>query len=262
MRRVGIGYRRQLHDWLVSDSARVDCLEVTAEHFFDDRSDALKQLAGRFPIYVHGLGLSLGTPGPLDKKILRQFAKVAEAAKADWVSEHVAFSRTEHVDLGHLNPVPTTRQSLAVLVDHAQQVAAYCQRPILLENITCDLRIGGELSECEFLNQLCDSAGCGLLLDVTNLFINSQNHQFDPAEWLREIEPDYIRQLHIVGYSHADGVYRDYHAAPLQDDLLELLQLVLEYSNVKSIILERDERLEDTSEIAAEVAKLRSFSHL
>jgi uncharacterized protein (UPF0276 family) len=259
MRRLGLGYRSALHDGIVGGAFGVNCLEITAEHFFDSGPKQLQQLAESFDIFVHGLGLSLGTPGPLDRETLRQFARVARDAKAEWISEHVAFTRTSEVDLGHLNPVPRTREALRVLVDHALEVSAYCQRPLLLENITFDLQLGGELSEPDFLNRLCEEARCQLLLDVTNLYINSKNHQFDAERWLQEIEPAYIAQLHIVGYTVVDKVYRDYHAAPMQPDLLDLLRVVLDYASVKAIVLERDAGLANTREIADELCKLQAI---
>ena len=260
MRRVGLGYRAPLHDWIVDGAPRVDCLEITAEHFFAGGQQRLADLATAFPLFVHGLGLSLGTPGPLDWKTLRQFARVASIAEAEWISEHVAFTRVSEVDLGHLNPVPLTRESLSVLVEHALEISEYCQRPLILENITFDLKVGGDLSEPDFLNQLCEKGECGLLLDVTNLFINSKNHGFDAGAWLREIVPDNIVQLHIVGYSKVADAYRDYHAAKMQQDLMDLLQIVLEYAPVKAIILERDQRLDDTQEIADEISQLQEIA--
>ncbi len=261
MRRVGLGYRGPLHDWIITQPKEVECLEITAEHFFDTGQKELKQLAEAFPLFVHGLGLSLGTPGPLDRKILRQFARVASLANAEWISEHVAFTRTDEVDLGHLNPVPKTRDTLTVLVDHARELIEYCQRPLLLENITFDLQVGGEMSEPEFLNRLCESAGCGLLLDVTNLFINSKNHQLDAIEWLHEIDAKYIQQLHMVGYTLHDGQYRDYHSARMQEDLLDLLRVVLNYAPVQAVILERDNNLDCTNEVTDELIRLNEITN-
>ena len=103
---TGIGYRPELASWIDSKPRGVDCLEITAEHFFKNDEKLLAQLANDFHLFVHGLGLSLGTPGPLDARRLVQFARVVKIANPDWISEHVAFTRTAEVDLGHLNPVP------------------------------------------------------------------------------------------------------------------------------------------------------------
>lgn len=253
---VGLGYRRELAGWIASRPPGVGCLEITAEHFFHGGTDRLPELAKDFNLFVHGLGLSLGTPGPIDAKTLEAFARVVRAANPEWISEHIAFTRTAAVDLGHLNPVPPTREVLGIVAEHAREISAYCGKPIILENITSHVRLTGDLSETDFLNELCERADCGLLLDVTNLFINSRNHAFDPLAWLREIEPRRIVQLHIVGYSRAGDRYTDSHAQPIQEELLELARAVVAHAPVKAIILERDEDFPAPAELEKEIAKL------
>jgi len=262
MRRLGIGYRHRLGQWLADDPPNVGCLEITAEHFFDGGEQVLQDLSEKCPLFVHGLGLSLGTPGPLDASTLANFAKVATAARAHWVSEHVAFTRTAEVDLGHLNPVPMNLESLAIVADHAIEIAERCSRPLILENITSDFLVSGFLTETEFLNRLCTAANCGLLLDVTNLFINSKNHGYDALAWLHEVDPKNIAQLHVVGYSRRDGRYCDHHSATIQPELMDLVQAVLEYAPVSAIILERDERLEEVEEISSELQRLQNVIEL
>lgn len=256
---IGLGYRRELAPWLQTRPAAVDCLEITAEHFFDGGETTLRQLRDRYPLYLHGLGLSLGTPEPLDEATLDRFANVARVARPVCVSEHIAFTRAGGVDLGHLNPVPRTRGSLATLAEHARRVSGRCDCPILLENIATPLDLGGEMDETGFLNELCERANCRLLLDVTNLFINSRNHGFDASGWLRRIDPARIVQLHVVGYAVRDGRHHDTHGARMQDDLLELVREVIEYAPVQSVILERDDRLDELEEIGDELVRLRSL---
>ena len=253
---IGVGYRRELSAWIDTHPPGVECLEITAEHFYGGGEERLRQLADGFHLFVHGLGLSLGTPGRLDQERLDQFARVAAVANPDWISEHVAFTRTAEVDLGHLNPVPPTREAVRILADHAREVAERCRKPLLLENITSHLRLEGELSETEFLNELCAQADCGLLLDVTNLFINSRNHGFDPIRWLREIEPARITQLHIVGYSREGQRFTDNHAQPVQEELIGLARAVVERAPVRAIVLERDADFPGGGEMAAEISKL------
>ena len=261
MRWVGVGYRREIAEWISTKPEAMDSVEITAEHFFDDGLPVLEWLRQNYVTFVHGLGLSLGTPGPLDRSTLASFSNVAERADAKWVSEHVSFTRTGEIDLGHLNPVPLTKDSLQVMTEHALEVADYCKRPLVLENITFDLKLGGNFSEPEFLNLLCEKANCKLLLDITNLYINSQNHGFCPEEWLREIEPTNLRQIHVVGYSKVDGFFRDFHGSKIQSELLDLLRVVLDYAAVESIILERDERLEELVEIANEVSVIQGIAN-
>ncbi len=260
MTRIGMGYRRGLHDWIAEHADLLDCLEVTAEHFFESDHAILRQLGRQFPLYAHGLGLSLGSPGRLDQSVLQSFVEVAESAQAKHVSEHVAFTRSWETDLGHLNPLPRTGESLTTLVAHTRELATATGRRVLLENITTHLDTGGEISEPEFLNRLCDESGCALLLDVTNLYINSRNHGFNAEAWIEALNSENIAQLHIVGYDRRDGVYQDSHAQPIQDDLLELTRRALAHSPVESIILERDQRFEAVDEIESDLRKLRSLA--
>ena len=257
--KTGVGYRRDLAGWLAARPTGVDCLEITAEHFFQGGEAQLVSLASCYPLYVHGLALSLGTPGPLDQEHLQKFARVADLARAQWVSDHIAFTRTAEVDLGHLNPIPPTSASLQVLSEHVREVMDVCQRPMLMENITSHVRLTGDLSETGFINRLCAVTGCRLLLDVTNLFINARNHGYDPLVWLREVEPGHIRQLHIVGYTRQGDRYADSHAAPIQPELIELAREVVKYAPVEAVILERDEDIPDAAGLIAEVAKLQKL---
>ena len=253
---VGVGYRAPLADWISSCPSEVNCLEITAEHFFDFGHERLEWLRDNYPLFVHGLGLSLGTPGPLDASTLEQFAQVVHAANPEWISEHIAFTRSAEVDLGHLNPVSPTQKSLQVLVDHARELMDRCQKQLILENVTSFLRLSGEMSEPEFLNRLCEQAGCGLLLDVTNLLINARNHKFDELTWLRELDPGHIRQLHVVGYSQRDGVWHDNHGAAIQDELFDLIAEVARNTSVRAVIVERDTNFPLAEELRRELSRL------
>ena len=250
---VGIGRRREIRTWLASRPSVVGCLELTAEHFFD-RRDARAELAllrRAYPLVVHGLGLSLGTPGPLDEETLSAFARVVAAADPLWISEHAAFTRSAEVDLGHLNPVVPSASALSVLSDHARQVMDRCQKPLLLENIATHLRTRGAWTEPEFLNRLCARAGCGLLLDVTNLYVNARNHRFDPLAWLDELDLSAVRQLHVVGCTVRNGRWHDLHAEPVQAEIRALVDEVLARTAVEAVILERDAAFPHPSELAS-----------
>lgn len=253
---IGLGYRHSLAEWISTCPPEVHCLEITAEHFFDHGQARLEWLSKNYPLYVHGLGLSLGTPGPLDAETLDQFAQVVSIANPDWISEHVAFTRSAEVDLGHLNPVAPTEQSLHILVDHARELMDRCQKPLILENVTSFLRLTGELSEPDFLNRLCDQAGCGVLLDVTNLLINARNHKFNELSWLQELDPRHIRQLHVVGYSLRGGVWHDNHGAAIQDELFQLIAEVVQTTLVSAVIVERDMNFPPTDELRRELSRL------
>jgi uncharacterized protein (UPF0276 family) len=257
MRRlIGIGYRHHWATWVDTRPGEIGCLEITAEHFFNSGEDRLRALSRTYPSFVHGLGLSLGTPGRLDDATMDKFVRVVQIADPLWISEHVAFTRTEEVDLGHLNPISPNAEALAVMVEHAVELSKRCGKPLILENITSHLRLDGDMSETQFLNELCDKAQCGLLLDVTNLYINSRNHGFDARAWVRELDPSRIVQLHLVGYGFRDGRWHDDHSSPIQGDLLDLARDVVEYAPARAVIVERDSSFPPAEEMASELRML------
>ena len=261
MLRVGVGHRLELAPWIDSCPPEVECLEIIAEHFADPKKRwRLRTLAGKYPVMLHSLGMSLGTPGPLDQDTLALLTDIVTDADPLWISEHIGFCRTEEVDLGHFNPVPPTPDSVHIMADHAREVAETCGRPLLLENITASLRIKGSLSETEFLNRLLEESGCGLLLDVTNLFVNSRNHGFDPHDWLRDIDPRHIVQLHVVGYTFRQGRWHDFHEEAIQDDLWQLICDVLEYAAPQAVIIERDGNYPTIDELESELRRIKAAS--
>lgn len=258
MRQVGVGYRRPLHDWLSSRPPEVEFLEFTAEHFFDGGIKTARSFRERLPCAVHGLGLSLGTPGLLDRQTLRQFAKVSRAIDPLWVSEHVSFTKTRDVDLGHLSPIAATFENAATVAANAKRVMELTEKPLLLENITSHLLLPGEMTEPEFLNLICELSDAGLLLDVTNLFVNAKNHRFDPWEYFSKLEHKRVRQLHIVGYAtDGEGRLQDNHSDPIQEDLMEFTLQVLKAVPVAAVVIERDARFPHPNSLAAELHRLK-----
>ena len=256
---IGVGYRPQLRSWIKTNPVELECLEVTAEHFFGGEQEILEELRQRYPIFVHGLGLSIGTPGPLDQDLLNSFVDVVDVVNPEWVSEHIAFTRSSEVDLGHLNPVIPSKKVLEWVVSHSREIADRCQKPVILENITTNLKLKGDYSETDFMNRICDEADCGLLLDVTNLYINSRNHGFDPERWLAELDPSRIIQLHVVGYEERSGRLVDTHRNDIQDDLMSLIQCVLRQSSVRAVTIERDANFSGFGFLGKELRKLKDL---
>ncbi len=261
MRRLGVGYRNELAGWIHSRPDEIDCLEVTAEHFFD-HPERLVELKKMYPLFLHGLGLSLGTPGKLDSSHLQRFVDVCNIADPEWVSEHIAFTRSHAVDLGHLNPVPLTRSTLHCMIDHVLELKQACNKPVLLENIATHIQIKSEIAETDFINRLCEATGSGLLLDITNLYVNSKNHHYLATDWLSEIQSEYVRQLHIVGYTKKQDIYHDTHSAAIQTPILSLLETVLEFPGIESIIIERDQDFPPINELEAELRMIGAMCNV
>jgi len=260
---IGLGFREPFRADLFLARDRVDFLEITADHYLDaspEKERELALLADHFTLIPHGLSLSLGGAEGLDPGYLGKFAGLIRRLDPPWWSEHVAFTRAGGVDIGHLAPVPFSREALDVLESNIADARKQIDVPLIVENITYVVALpGAEMGEGEFLAELTERAGCGLLLDVTNLHTNAVNHGFDPLDLLDRLPLDRVVQLHFAGGEWHDGRLVDSHARPAPPEVWSLLDEVVARSPVKGIILERDENLPPFGELLDEVDRARSI---
>lgn len=260
---VGLGYRAPHFSELFLHRREVDFLEVTADHFFHASLERMEQLAllrEHFTLIPHGLNLSLGSAEGLDSKYLDQFAELVNGLNPPWWSEHLAFTKAGGIEIGHLAPLPFTQEAVAVIASNVKVAQRAISAPLILENITYTLSMPGqEMREAEFLRRVVDSTGCGLLLDVTNLFINSANHGFDPRRWLDEAPLDAVVQLHFVGAHRSGERWVDSHSAGVGPDIWSLMDEVLQRCAPRGAILERDEEIPPLEELVPDLRHAREL---
>jgi hypothetical protein len=184
---------------------------------------------------------------------------VADVA-APWFSDHLCFTRANGVEMGTLLPLPRDRAVARAVAADADRVAAAVGVPLLLENITYHLDLGGELTEAEFLTEVLAHSDCGLLLDLTNLHVNSVNHGFDPMEFLESIPLERVGQLHLAGGEWRDGILRDSHSAKVPDEVWPLLEHFLGRVVPAGVVVERDEDFRSAAaDISADLGRVRSI---
>lgn len=261
---VGLGYREPLRGELFLRRGEVDFLEITAEHFLDAprrKEQELELLAEHFTLVPHALGLSLGSAEGLDKNYLRKLARLVNRLDPPWWSEHASFTRAGGVDIGHLSPLPWTREAVDVLCRNVAEAREHINAPLILENITYAHALpGGEMREADFIAEVSERTGCGLLLDVTNLHTNASNHGYDPEEFLARLPSERVVQLHFVGgHRGHGGELIDSHSAPAPEEVWSLMERVLERTPVKGAILERDENLPPLAALLEELARAREM---
>ena len=260
---VGLGFREPFLTDLFLHPAAADFLEIVADHYFDptpEKSAELDLLAERFTLIPHGLDLSLGSADGLDAAYLEKFAQLIERLDPPWWSEHLAFTRADGIAIGHLTPLPFTREAVEVFARNVATVRRRIATPLILENITCSIQLpGAEMTEAAFVSAVLDATDCGLLLDVTNLHTNCVNHRADPLAALAQLPLDRVVQLHFTGGHTHDGELIDSHSHPTPPEVWSLLEHVLRRAPVRGVILERDENLPPFAELAAELARARTL---
>jgi uncharacterized protein len=260
---VGLGFREQFRADLFLHQKEIDFLEITADHYLDaapQKLEELNLLKQHFPLIPHGLNLSLGSAEGVDENYLEKLAAFIELLDPAWFSEHICFTKSGGVDIGHLAPVPLTGESLAVLKRNIFRVKEFIKTPLILENITYMLRFPfSEMDEADFIRELIEESDCGLLLDVTNLYINSVNHNYDWREFLHKLPPDRIVQLHFVGSHKHGNLLIDAHAHSTEAEIWNVFREVCVKSDIKGAILERDENFPPFAEILTELKIAKSI---
>lgn len=259
---VGIGYRDLLRAELYQHRSEVDWLEVVAEHFLNEAPASqadLELLKDHFSLVPHGLDLSLGSADGIDLDHVAYLARLIERIGPPYWSEHIAFTRAGGIEIGHLTPMPFTYEALGVLTRNIRSVQQRIPVPLILENITYMLEMPAEMTEAQFLGELVDRTGCGLLLDVTNLYTNAVNHGYDLEAFLDDAPLENVVQLHFTGGEWAGDVLVDSHSAATPEEVWQLMEEVVSKAPVKGILLERDEKIPPLAELLPEIARAREI---
>jgi len=261
---IGIGFRQPFLSDLFLHQQEIDFLEIVADHYLDASSEKLQELdllASHFPIIPHALDLSLGSAEGIDERYLDQLAELIDRLQPAWWSEHIAFTRAGGVPIGHLAPLPATRESLEVIHRNIETVRRRIDTPLILENITYQITFPfSEMNQAAFVTEILQENDCGMLLDVTNLLTNATNHNFDVIDFFEDLPMERIVQLHFAGGHWHNGVLVDSHSQPAPPQVWDLLETVLQQVPVKGIILERDTNLPPLRDLIDELKRLRRIA--
>ncbi len=259
----GLGFRRELASELLGARESIDFVEIITEQFSEDFKNSrreLDEICQAFPVIPHGVGLSIGSVGQLDRDYLAEVKKVSDATKSPYYSEHLCMTRAPGIDIGHLSPLWFTEELLAGSIERVQQVQDYLEKPLILENVTYLFELPRPtLSQAEFFSRLVEATGCGILLDITNVFINSVNHGFDTASFLDSMPLDHVVQVHLAGGYWNRGTLIDSHSEPVQQESWELLENVAKRTQLRGSILEHDSKFPRVDNLLETVARAREI---
>ncbi|MEO8156358.1 MAG: DUF692 domain-containing protein [Betaproteobacteria bacterium] len=217
VRGVGIGLRAPHYRELLDSQPRAGWLEVHSENYFGAGGydlHVLEQVRSRYPVSLHGVALSLGSADGVRQRHLAKLKRLVERIEPALVSEHLCWAAIGPRHFNDLLPLPFTREALDQVVSHVTQVQETLRRRVLIENVSSYLQFrASELSEFAFLAELARRSGCGILLDVNNLYVNAVNHGFDPVEALLEIPVQAVAEIHLAGHSADGDVLIDDHGS-------------------------------------------------
>ena len=253
---AGIGLRSPHHAEFLARRPNVPWVEVHSENFFADGGRQLQVLDAvrrDYGVSLHGVGLSLGGSDPLDPDHLRRLRRLVQRVDPALVSEHVCWSSADGVFLNDLLPLPCTQAALQHLAGRVSAVQDFLGRQILVENVSSYLEFdGAEMAEWDFLVQLACRAGCGILLDVNNIYVSAENHGFHAHNYLRGIPPELVGEVHLAGHTAVDGILIDTHSAPVTDAVWTLYREALRLLGPVPTLIEWDADLPSLDRLVAE----------
>jgi uncharacterized protein (UPF0276 family) len=263
-KKPGVGYKAQHFADIVENAAPVEWLEIHAENYMGDGGRPLAQLrhlAERFAFSVHGVGLSIGGESALDEAHLGRLKHLCDWLQPASFSEHLAWSSHDETFLNDLLPLPYTSATVACVADHIDRVQEVLGRRILLENPSSYLAFAdAEMSEVEFLREVARRTGCGLLLDVNNVFVSATNLNFSAEAYLEAFPTDLVGEVHLGGHhvdvdDHGAPLLIDSHGAQIVDPVWKLYAGLIARSGAVPTLIEWDSDVPDWSVLAAEAQR-------
>jgi uncharacterized protein (UPF0276 family) len=260
---LGIGLRTTHFPHILAHRPAVDWFEIISENFMDSGGrprHVLNQIAERYPVVMHGVSLSVGSTDPLNFDYLGRLRALAREVNARWVSDHLCWTGVAGRNTHDLLPLPLNEDTLAHVAGRVRTVQEFLERPLVLENPSSYVGFAAStMPEWEFLARLVAETGCGLLLDVNNVYVSGVNHDFDPAEYIRNVPHDRVVQFHLAGHTDCGTHIVDTHDGPVVDRVWDLYRLAHRLTGGAATLLEWDAKIPPFPEVHAEVQKAREY---
>ncbi len=246
---VGIGLRSAHYEDLVEHTPdSIGWLEIHPENYFGGGLNRhfLDKLCQKYPLSLHGVGLSLGSDQPVSSTHLKAFRNLIDRYEPFRISDHIAWSASGNAHLNDLLPLPYTGETLKRLCENIDQTQSYFKRQILVENPSTYIAFkDNEMHEHDFMNEVCSRSGCGILLDINNIYVQSHNHGLNPYTYIDTINPDYVGEIHLAGHIEKqvgqESLLIDTHNQLVCDNVWTLYQYTIERIGKKPTLIEWDQ---------------------
>ena len=255
----GIGFRSRHYRDFLDGEPDVGWLEVHSENYFGDGGfdlHVLEHVRARYPISLHGVGLSLGSADILRARHLDKLVRLVDRVEPALVSEHLCWGALGERHFNDLLPMPFTDEALGLMIERVTQVQEALRRTILVENVSSYVTYrDSTMSEMEFLVELARRSGCGLLLDVNNLHVNAANHGHDARAELERVPAGVVGEIHLAGHSAVDGLLVDDHGSPVVAPVWQLYEAACRRLGPLPTLIEWDTSVPELPVLLSEAAR-------
>lgn len=253
---AGAGLRHAHFAEILKSKPKFNWFEIIAEDFIGIggwSADMLQEISKHYKIVPHGVGLSVGSTDPLDRRFLKDLRRFLDDMKAPWYSDHLCFTMVDHTNLEDLIPLPFTTEAVDNAVSRIKSIQDAVGRPFLVENVTRYITVSDrEMGESEFVNRVLEGADCGLLLDLTNVTLNSKFHGYDAWGFVQSLPLHRVGQVHLAGWEGQGDDVIDSHDAPVPPEVWELFRNTIALTGPTSALVEWDKSLPSVERLLKE----------
>lgn len=270
---IGVGLRSPHYSYILEQRPEISWFEAISENYmgletgFGGRPiHTLEKIRELYPIVLHGVSLSIGSTDEINFEYLARLKKLIDRIEPLWVSDHICWTGVNNENLHDLLPLPYTEEALSLLARKIGQAQAFLKRPMIFENVSAYLSFEhSEMTEWEFLNEIVKRTGCGLLVDVNNIYVSSINQNFDALTYLKALPKDSVKQIHLAGHSQSGACLIDTHDGPVTDKVWELYSVATQLYGKIPTLIEWDDKIPKFQTLefeAAHAAKLQNQNSL
>lgn len=262
---VGIGYRKEFSKQFLNENTLTpDFIEVAPENwmsvggYWKHQFDLVRE---KYPLFLHGLSLSIGSPEGVDKQFVQQIKQFIEEVNPKIYSEHLSFTKVENAHLYDLLPIPFTKDAVRHVVDNIKEVQDILGCQLTLENSSYYTVLKQEMPEYAFIQEITEQANCSLLLDVNNVYVNAFNHGYDAEKFLQNIPLNRVKYIHIAGHKKvSDSLIIDTHGSDIIDPVFRLFEFTMkQLKRDVPVLLERDFNIPELHVLQKEITTLRNI---
>ncbi len=262
---VGVGFRKDFaEEFLEGKDLTPAFLEVAPENWMEIGGywkKVFNKVAEQYPIYSHGLSLSIGSPEELDWNFLKRVKSFLQEYEIKIYSEHLSYSKCDNAHLYDLLPIPFRWDAVKHISERIKSVQEFLERKIAIEIVSYYTPVAAEMSEVEFISSIVKEADCNLLLDVNNIYVNAFNHKYDAKDFIENLPLEKVEYIHMAGHEQvAPDLIIDTHGEPIIDPVYELFDFtVRKLPNTVPVLLERDFNIPELKELQYELNRLENI---
>jgi len=260
---VGIGLRIPHYVHILENKPVCDWFEIISENYMIDGGRPLQVLDSileQYKVVQHGVSMYFGSAGKMDAEHLKRLKELTRRTKTPWLSDHLCWGSVDGRYTHDLLPMPYTWEAVKTTAEKIRQVQDYCEIPVVVENVSSYAEFhASEMNEWEFLNEVVERADCGILLDVNNIYVSSQNHSFNPMDYVNAVAAERIAQIHIAGHSKYEKYILDTHDHAPIEPVWQLYARTIERAGPTATLLEWDDKIPSFDEVHGEAMKAQKF---